>query len=503
MTRFFAGAVLGLLVLAGRLPAQQGIQRGTIKTVDAEKGTVTITVEGKDHTCTVTESTRVWDRDMQIIKEGLKDKRFRPGAGVQFREDMKDGKKVLFGIKLAGSGGAANPQFRPRAARIKKVDAEKNILTLTVDGKDQDFEVTEKTRMMGARGEIKDGLKDKQFKAGSPVMFVARKQGDRLVLVGVRLGGGVSGQPPEKIDTSKLKPLTELGKGRYKDYEGGLYPDGKNERPPAHETAGLALARAVKSLDADGRPSADGKIVLLSVGMSNTTQEFSTFKRFAQDDAAKNPRLVIVDGAQGGMTAAVVQDAERGRGRQYWEVVDRRLQDAGVTRAQVQVTWIKEADAGPNQGFPGYAKTLQEELGTIVRLMKERFPNLKMVYLSSRICAAFAKTRLNPEPYAYESGFSVKWLIEQQLKGDKALNFDPKKGKVRAPWLSWGPYLWTNGVTKRADGLTYEESDFAGDGTHPSRSGQEKVARQLLQFFKTDSTARPWFLGKAASDAKK
>jgi hypothetical protein len=174
--------------------------------------------------------------------------------------------------------------------------------------------------------------------------------------------------------------------------------------------------------------------------------------------------------------------------------VDQRLKDAGVTRAQVQVIWIKQADAGPTEGFPKYAQTLQSELTRIVQLFPERFPNVKLVYLSSRTFGGYAKTRLNPEPYAYESGFSVKWLIEEQIKGDKGLNFDSSQGKVKAPWLSWGPYLWANGTTKRADGFRWEEKDSASDGTHESPRGQEKVGKLLLEFFKTDTTTKPWFL---------
>ncbi|MDB5307147.1 MAG: hypothetical protein JWO38_1349 [Gemmataceae bacterium] len=126
--------------------------------------------------------------------------------------------------------------------------------------------------------------------------------------------------------------------------------------------------------------------------------------------------------------------------------------------------------------------------------MYRRFPNLKIVYLSSRTYAGFATTYLNPEPYAYESGFSVKWLVEEQLKGDKVLNIDPAKGEVQAPWLSGGPYLWANGPAKNADGLAYDEADFGGDGTHPSASGVKKVAGQLLTVFKTDATAKVWFV---------
>jgi hypothetical protein len=131
---------------------------------------------------------------------------------------------------------------------------------------------------------------------------------------------------------------------------------------------------------------------------------------------------------------------------------------------------------------------------TIAQVLHQRFPNLKLAYVSSRIYAGYASTRLNPEPYAYESGFSVKWLIEQQIQGDAALNFDPKRGTVKSPWLSWGPYLWASGTKGSAADLRYEEGDFADDGTHPSPAGQKKVAAALLDFFKSDATTKSWFV---------
>jgi hypothetical protein len=291
-----------------------------------------------------------------------------------------------------------------------------------------------------------------------------------------------------------LKPLTEMGTARYKGYEGGLYPGGKNERPAAHEEAGLALARKVVPLNKEGKPAEGGKVVLLTVGMSNTEQASRAFGRLANSDEDKDPHVVVVNGAQGGMTAAIIQDPTRGRGQEYWDTVDERLEDAGLSRAQVQVVWIKEADAGPSEGFPAYAKKLQGELAKIVQLLPKRFPNVKLVYLSSRTYGGYATTRLNPEPYAFESGYSVKWLIEQQFKGDKALNYDPEKGKVTAPWLSWGPYLWAAGATRRKDGFHYDKEDFGSDGTHPSAAGERKVGELLLKFFKTDSTTKPWFV---------
>jgi hypothetical protein len=38
------------------------------------------------------------------------------------------------------------------------------------------------------------------------------------------------------------------------------------------------------------------------------------------------------------------------------------------------------------------------------------------------------------------------------------------------------------------------EADFAADGTHPSRTGTQKVGRELHRFFTTDETAMPWFV---------
>jgi hypothetical protein len=390
-------------------------------------------------------------------------------------------------------------QDKPQQGTIKKVDAGKGSITLTVAGKDMDFKVTDGTRLKDTQDrDITDRLKDRRLKQGAAVVFLAQRDGTRT-LVGLKLAG--KNAPPAALpgkrivaDTSRLVPLTEMGTRLYQGQQGGLYPDGKNERPAAHEAAGRRLAKEVQPLDADGKPSPGGKIVLLSVGMSNTAQistGFAQALRAGRDDV--NPCVVFVNGAQGGMTAAAIESLEGGSGKRYWSVVDARLAEAGLTRQQVQVVWIKQADAGPSEGFPGYARKLQKELGNIVRLLHGRFANLKLVYLSSRTYGGYATTRLNPEPYAYESGFSVKWLIEEQIKGDAALNYDPKKGAVKAPWLSWGPYLWANGEMKRTDGFRYAPGDFGPDGTHHAAAGIRKTGALLLACFKSDATTKPWF----------
>jgi len=86
-------------------------------------------------------------------------------------------------------------------------------------------------------------------------------------------------------------------------------------------------------------------------------------------------------------------------------------------------------------------------------------------------------------------------MIEKQINGAADLNFDPAKGPVVAPYISWGPYLWADGTVGRSDGLVWLCSDLEDDFTHPSATGGvPKVGHQLLAFFKTDPTATPWFL---------
>ena len=57
----------------------------------------------------------------------------------------------------------------------------------------------------------------------------------------------------------------------------------------------------------------------------------------------------------------------------------------------------------------------EEQLGETIRAAKARYPNLQQIFISTRIYAGYASVPLNPEPYAYEYGFSAKWLIQAQV----------------------------------------------------------------------------------------
>jgi hypothetical protein len=315
--------------------------------------------------------------------------------------------------------------------------------------------------------------------------------------------------PVPALSGSDRVPLTELRRGTYLGFEGGLYPGGANEPPRDHLSIGRKALRQIEPLDRNGRPSPNGKIVFVSVGMSNTSQEFCWKKPARSCDpwtfmgqAAVDPMVdqrnqVIVNGAAGGQSAETWDTPFRAN---YNRVRDERLAPLGLTERQVQIAWVKQANPRPTVSLPDRgadAFQLEMSLGHIVRAMKTRWPNLRIVFFSSRTYGGYASTELNPEPYAYESGFSVKWVIEAQIEQARTGRIDRESGDLavaRTPWLAWGPYLWADGLNPRPDGLVWQRSDFESDGTHPSRSGEERVGRLLLDFFRSSPAGRCWFL---------
>lgn len=139
---------------------------------------------------------------------------------------------------------------------------------------------------------------------------------------------------PAKAPT-ELRPLTDMTAAeRYKGEDGGLYGAGRNEPPEAHRQMAMRQAKLMQPLDAQGKPAHDGKIGFVSVGMSNTTQVFSTFVPLANSDPAKAANVIVVDGAQGGLEAqdwAQAETSTRPGQRNPWDVLAARLKSAGVT----------------------------------------------------------------------------------------------------------------------------------------------------------------------------
>jgi hypothetical protein len=305
-------------------------------------------------------------------------------------------------------------------------------------------------------------------------------------------GEGKADQNRREQQSTGLKPLSEMtAQDRYKGEDGGLYGGGGNEPPKTHQRAAQAALKKITPLDARGKPSKAGKIAFISLGMSNTYGEFRMFKEIADRDPQRSSAVLLVNCAIGG--AGVSSWARPGSGT--WQTVAQRLDEANVSPEQVQVAWIKHAEPGPSpDAFPlQYAKKVKEDIAASLAITRSTFPNLRVAYLSSRIYGGYnivGIRRVNPEPFAYETAFSVRWVIQDQINREK-------KGKVEGPILLWGPYLWADGIKPRkSDKLVWERKDLGQDGVHPSRAGGQKVAELLLKFFKNDAGARTWFVKK-------
>lgn len=319
----------------------------------------------------------------------------------------------------------------------------------------------------------------------------------------------------------------------YLSFQGGLYENSTDTVPMDHNTAGLAAAAAIQPLDTNGNPSPSGKIVFVAVGRSTAVDEFAVFMNQAATNSGINhATLVIVDGA---LTGAKPCDWTVASGRpscdpalenQYDRVRDAVLAPLGLTEKQVQATWIEEYNGDPaadsfqslcNPANVGCSNNVshtealryEQQLGGILRAAKTRWPNLLQAFHSSRVYGGYATTDHSSEPYAYEYGFSVKWLIQAQILQirSRGASIDPTAGDLNytagaAPWMAWGPYTWANGDTPRSDGLLWcngqtgspcnGEVDFQPDGTHPNTQGGQKVANLLMSFF-LNSPYTPWF----------
>lgn len=327
-------------------------------------------------------------------------------------------------------------------------------------------------------------------------------------------------------DWSALVPITDLT-APYKGEDGGLYGGGKNEPPEAHRTAYLKEAACIRPLDAEGQPSDEGRIGLISIGFSNPSIEWEDFKRAADADPQTSPRVVVVNGAIGGRSAVmwawdgadVLPKAEQerldkemdlvhmpkanrrsssGLDKDTWPTLAQRIKAAGLSPRQVQACWLKHVEANPKPlgEFPAHSRALQADITAILNITRHHYPNLRVAYLSSRTFGGWSgRASGSPEPYAYESGFGTRWVVQSQIKGATQLNFDSGRGEVKAPLVLWGPYLWACGDTPRKhDGLTWTESDVRADRLHPNEAGCRKTSALLLNFFKTDEGTRRWFL---------
>lgn len=300
-----------------------------------------------------------------------------------------------------------------------------------------------------------------------------------------------------------LVPFTDLGPEPYAyGYFGGLWEDGQNTIPADHLKAGLARAARIQPLDVAGRPSPDGRIVFLSAGGDEASKIFASFSEAAsRDSRVRQNALVFANGAEEGLTAARwIRDTDA----TYDRIDSLVLGASGLSPKQVQAVWLDLSNDYPYSPLPiqdGDAYRLKGNYSNALRSLKTRYPNLRVAYLSSRVYGGYSTLARNPEPYAYESVLSVRWIVVGQVLtmriADIGPYWDTRVGDINydhevAPWVTWGPYFWANGSEPRADGLHWDRDDFGEDGESLSSAGAAKAGRYMLESMLRDPTTANW-----------
>lgn len=298
-----------------------------------------------------------------------------------------------------------------------------------------------------------------------------------------------------------LTNLLDLGTGTYdvaggnSPHQGGLYAGGSNYRPFGHETVGRGLAAKVVPLDATGAPSASGVVGLALLGFSISKKISAQLIPLMNADPAKWSKLYPIDCNVPGRDAIDLADPNNA----YWTTeVPTAMLNSGVDPNQVQVGWLMSGTQyATGYAWPANVTYIKGLLVSCVQNAKAFFPNLKLLYITLPHYEGYKQAPPAIEPETYQSAWAFKELIADQIAGSAALNFASPANPILAPWLSWGGYIWTDGSTPRSwDGLTLDcPADVIPDGVHPSVTGSTKFAKYLLNEWKRDATARPWYTG--------
>lgn len=301
-------------------------------------------------------------------------------------------------------------------------------------------------------------------------------------------------------DSTGNIPLVDLKTGYYLGvYQGGLYPNGKNVIPNSHLKKGLKIVKGIKPLDTLGNVNYEtGKIILAGFGGSTTGEPFNHLITIATGDPDINPCLKLLNATNSGegMESMNIDHPE------YWDYIEEnRLNAKGYTREQVQIAWLFNGSrADTIFDMPAYRDSIEKKVQLAIAAMLIEYPNLKHVYVGSPYYAGYADPTYEMyksihEPGSYRCGFGFKAAVEKQIMGDPLYKFTAP-GKV-APFISWGPYLWADGITPRDyDSLYWDcEVDFRADGGgfHLNGFGKDKLAYILHDFFTTDTLSEIWY----------
>lgn len=306
-------------------------------------------------------------------------------------------------------------------------------------------------------------------------------------------------------DTTGLKALIDLQTGYYLGFMGGLYPAGKNEIPYTHFAAGMNISRQIIPLDTNGVfDSENGKAGFICLGASTAGNAFNHFKDLVEADSTVNPCLKVVNCAVGAKGLEVMNDTLLNDW--YWDDnVIHDINTSNLNRRQVQVAWIMVTSRVDTSLFwPKQPRDVTDKYEVLMPILLDKFPNLKEVFISGFPYGGYADPSkefydMIVEPSSYWNNWSVKFLVERQIKADPGLKYT-EPGRKSA-WIAWGPPLWADGMRANfVDGLRWNcMADFKpdGGGYHLSDIGKDKEGEIIYNFFKNSLIAADWFKASA------
>ncbi len=289
--------------------------------------------------------------------------------------------------------------------------------------------------------------------------------------------------------------VSDMTNSTWNGVRGGLYPEGRNVPPPNNMSAYESTISTIVPRSLDGAVDhVDGKIVMIGVGASNPRTEFNAFVAFAMADPMRSTNIVFANTCVGGQGVQKMNQTSDS----YWKNAEKVVDSLHCSNAQVQVAWVETDNTqDTDTAFPGAAEGLADQLFTLCSTMRSFYPNLKVIYFSSRSYAGYidpatalaGKGLLSPRDHL--NGWAIKFLIERQINGTPGYRFSEDSPEL--PALMWCTDNWADGTTPRLDGHFWHCDDFSGDGLHLSPLGEEKSGARIHTFFSTDPLAQRWF----------
>jgi hypothetical protein len=155
----------------------------------------------------------------------------------------------------------------------------------------------------------------------------------------------------------------------------------------------------------------------------------------------------------------------------------------------VQVIYL-ETDDSAKVIWPNKPNIVKNDIDSCLRLFKQKFPNLKLVYVLGRTKTFGNLKYWNREPGPYYFGWGCKWAIEDQINGVPGTEY--KGENAVAPMLTWGFYEWANETPRITDGFSWNASQTV-DGLHATTVGQDTLTTRFQNFLLTDQYANLWY----------